>query len=614
MTNKIPLFLEKLPVFRKVIEQNKEWYRAIAEDIPALVVRISPRLQITYANSAYCRFNGFKQDQIIGKTIFQFIPPENHQLVKSSFAALTPEKPIDSTEHANLSHDGRVRWVRWSNRAVFDTTGHLKEYLSIGEDFTERRTAEQTLRENEARNRALIDAVPDMLFRFSREGLCLDAKVKQVKHSSNPDRNLYSEQGLIGRKISEVLPGEIASLVQNAIHNAIATGQLQIVEYCHPLAEGEFHFEARLVSTGTDEVVSIVRDITDRKRGESQLHYLSLHDPLTGLYNRAYYENELQRLESGREYPVAILSADLDGLKLVNDILGHKEGDRIIKSCAQVLKKTLRKSDILARVGGDEFVLIMPRTDRAAGEMVMKRIRQGIENYNSAHSGLPLSISLGLAVSKNDALSLEETFKTADSLMYRDKHYRSEFVRGRIIKALLTILSERNYTTEDYTERLQELCWKLGSAAGLNMHQQTDLSLLALVHDLGMVAIPDQILNKREQLTEQEQEVFRQHPEKGFRIASSSPDLAPVADLILRHHECWDGSGYPLALKGEDIPIECRILSIITAYDAMVSPLPRGRFMSKDAALAELLRFAGARFDPLLVELFASVIGSNPPA
>lgn len=349
-------------------------------------------------------------------------------------------------------------------------------------------------------------------------------------------------------------------------------------------------------------------DITERKSYEAQLKYLSLHDPLTGLYNRAYCENELQRLEGGREYPVAIVAADLDGLKLVNDILGHREGDRIIRVCAQVLKNSLRKTDILARVSGDEFVLLMPRTDSAAGEEVIKRIRRGMEQYNLDHPGFPLSISLGMAVSTSDILSLEETYTLADSLMYRDKHYRSEIVRLQIVKALLTSLNERYYTTETCAEQLKELCWRLGNEAGLNMHQQTDLALLALVHDLGMVGIPEQLLLK-EEMTEQETEVMRQHPKKGYRIACSSPDLSSVADLILRHEECWDGSGYPLGLKGEDIPIECRILSIVLAYDSMIGSPPRGRFKTRQEALASLARYAGERFDPWLVKLFTNLAG-----
>ncbi|NLY39889.1 MAG: diguanylate cyclase [Firmicutes bacterium] len=368
--------------------------------------------------------------------------------------------------------------------------------------------------------------------------------------------------------------------------------------YSRPLMEGQ-------------EIIGRVwsfSNITERFSYEARLKYISLHDPLTGLYNRAYYENELQRLEGDREYPVAIISADLDGLKLINDILGHKEGDRMLKVCALVLKKALRKSDIIARVGGDEFVLLMPRTDQKAMEKVAARIRMEIENYNRQHWDLPISMSIGMAVSKGPAQSLEETYIAADSLMYRDKLNNSEKARNRIVRALLAGLAEHDYFSSEQTERIQELCWKLGQRAGLNMHQLTDLQLLAQVQDLGMVGIADTLLVKKDNFTEEEWEVVCRHPEKGFRIASSSPDLSHVADLILRHHENWDGSGYPLGLQGKAIPIECRILAIANAYNDMVSPPPRGRGMNDAAAAAELINSAGTRFDPELVDLFLSVL------
>ena len=305
---------------------------------------------------------------------------------------------------------------------------------------------------------------------------------------------------------------------------------------------------------------------------------------------------------------MAIISADLDGLKLINDTLGHKEGDRTLKVCAAVLKKALRKSDIIARVGGDEFVLLMPRTGQEAMEEVAARIRLEIETYNRQHRDLPISMSIGMAVSKGPAQSLEETYKTADSLMYRDKLNNSENARNRIVRALLAGLAEREYFSADHTERLQELRWKLGQRAGLNMHQLTDLQLLAQVHDLGMVGVPDNLLTKKDNFTEEEWEVVCRHPEKGFRIAGSSPDLSHVADLILRHHENWDGSGYPLGLQGKAIPIECRILAIVNAYDAMINPGPEGKSMSIAAAAAELINYAGTRFDPELVDLFLSVL------
>jgi diguanylate cyclase (GGDEF)-like protein len=159
-------------------------------------------------------------------------------------------------------------------------------------------------------------------------------------------------------------------------------------------------------------------------RNLETLRYLSFHDQLTGLYNRHYFVNEISRLEGSREYPIAIISADLDNLKKINDTQGHAEGDKYLQSCATLFKETLRGYDLLARVGGDEFALVLTRTDRETGENIIKRIKRNVEKYNLKQAALPLSISMGIAVSESSAQPLEEIFREADGLMYEVKLQR----------------------------------------------------------------------------------------------------------------------------------------------------------------------------------------------
>lgn len=175
----------------EAVKQSREWYRTLAEDIPALVTRISPDSRFTYVNDAYCRFIGSEREDIIGKDLYQFVPPENNLQVKKSLASLAPEKDIVTHEHTNRAYDGSLRWIRWTNRALYDSDGTLKEYLCIGEDITEQRQVEEALRKNEARNRALVSTIPDMLFRYNREGIYLDAEVKDHSLLSYQGQRLY---------------------------------------------------------------------------------------------------------------------------------------------------------------------------------------------------------------------------------------------------------------------------------------------------------------------------------------------------------------------------------------------------------------------------------------
>lgn len=360
------------------------------------------------------------------------------------------------------------------------------------------------------------------------------------------------------------------------------------------------------------ELEEIVQELTTVEEAldysEEKLYYLSYHDQLTGLYNRSLFEAKLRQLDNKPEYPVTIISADIDGLKLINDTMGQNAGNELIRQTAAIISEALDGSGILARVGGDEFSVIMPLTGRDGGERIVRQIRYQVTLYNQENSNLPLSLSIGVATSEDKSTSLKRLFKEADDLMLRAKLYHITSSRNDVVQSLLAALSERDYFSEGYNRHIEKLCLRVGEKAGLSSHQLTDLALLAQVHDLGKVGIPDHILNKKGPLTEEELEIMKQHPEKGFRIASSSSDLAGVANLILKHHEYWDGSGYPLGLKENNIPIECRILSVVDAYEAMTGSRPYHQAISSIEALEEISKAAGTKFDPEIVLLFNFVI------
>jgi HD-GYP domain-containing protein (c-di-GMP phosphodiesterase class II) len=293
---------------------------------------------------------------------------------------------------------------------------------------------------------------------------------------------------------------------------------------------------------------------------------------------------------------------------LINDTLGHNAGDKLLAACANLLKESIRSSDILARVGGDEFSVILPRTKQETGELVVKRMREIVNAYNDRNEDLPLGLSLGLATADQSDISLKDLFKRADDMMYRDKLYRSSSSRGKIVQSLLAALAERDYITEGHARRLEDLCRAVGEKVNLGSHQLSDLALLTQVHDLGKVGVPDHILFKPGPLTDDEWQEMRTHAEKGYRIATTSPDLAGIADYILKHHERWDGSGYPLGLKGTEIPVECRILSIVDAFDAMTSKRPYNKKKTTEEAVQEIKKHSGSQFDPALVPVFLDVL------
>jgi len=359
---------------------------------------------------------------------------------------------------------------------------------------------------------------------------------------------------------------------------------------------------------GQDTVLSVARDITERKELEEKLRFITMHDSMTGLYNRAYFDEEVLRLEAARELKAGVIGCDVDGLKLINDSMGHQAGDALLRSAGAAIASAVREGDFVARVGGDEFVVILYNIDGPGIKKVMDRIRAATAKQNKLEPGLPLSISLGCAVATEETKDIHQLLKEADDNMYREKLHHSQSARSMLVHGLKKALEARDFITEGHGDRLRDLIDKLGQALGLEERDLAELRLLAQFHDFGKVGVPDRILFKPGRLTEEEYAEMKRHSEIGHRIAQSVPDLCPIADRILKHHEWWNGQGYPLGLKGEDIPLECRILSIADAYDAMTSDRPYRKAMPHEEALSELHRFKGRQFDPALVDRFTEML------
>ncbi len=478
----------------------------------------------------------------------------------------------------------------------------------------ERKTEE--LRKSEEKFKASFEGSHDAIMITTADGRILDCNRKALDHFG-----YIRKEDFLKSDLKDLFPvkqpeGEdsydlFVKKIQAALHRDI----MLRFEWQHRRRDGSA-FPAEVSLTvyplgGKKVVQANVSDITERKRIQEQLEFLSLHDQLTGLFNRTFFEAELQRMSRGRFYPLTLISSDLDGLKLINDTMGHDTGDRLLVACAEVLQESLRASDVLARVGGDEFCAILPYTDQQDGEQIARRIRENMNRYNRDQVDVPLGLSLGLATAENSTVAIKDLFSQADDMMYRDKLYRSAGVRNKVVESLLAALAERDYITEGHAQRLETLCLAMGENVNLTSRQLSDLALLAKVHDLGKVGIPDHILNKPGPLTAEEWKIMKQHSEKGFRIATSSPDLTAVADLILKHHERFDGSGYPLGLREEEIPVECRILAIVDAFDAMTNDRPYARAKSVGAAVEEIESAAGSQFDPRLVGVFLEIIGDT---
>lgn len=355
----------------------------------------------------------------------------------------------------------------------------------------------------------------------------------------------------------------------------------------------------------TEILISHAAEAIHRIRSEQDIRYMSFHDSLTGLYNRAFFEQELQRLNTKRQLPLSIIMVDINGLKLVNDAYGHLEGDSLLKSAAQVLKRICREEDILARWGGDEFVLLLPRTSKSAAHTICSRIMA--ETSEVLLKTVPLSMAVGVGTKERMEEEISDILALAEQRMYRNKLSESRSNRSAVLTSLTRTLEEKSWETESHIQTMLQLAQKMADNLGLLPEELNRLHLLISLHDIGKILISQEILNRPGPLTEEEWEQIKAHPETGYRIARSTEEIAHIAEDILSHHERWDGSGYPRGLKGKEIPLLARINAIVDAYDVMIKGRPYKEAMSQEEAREELRDCAGTQFDPDLVEVFLEV-------
>ncbi|HBE76553.1 MAG TPA: hypothetical protein DDW65_02040 [Firmicutes bacterium] len=461
----------------------------------------------------------------------------------------------------------------------------------------------ESVGKREQKLEALLNAIPDVVFVLNKSG-------EYLEYFNNGEMQLMhsSRDAIIGYSVYELLPEKSSANIMKDIEQVLATHEIQIVEFAFQVNGTLHYFESRLVSYEEEKVLQIVRDITDKKIAEIKIIEMGVHDGLTGLYNRNYFEDKLNETNWDETSNMAMVLCDLDGLKIINDTLGHNVGDLCLKTVAAELGNKFRETDLVTRIGGDEFAVIMKNTTAEEIGTIRKSLKKSLKTVKIGDIELPISISLGYSISDNLKKDKRMLFKEADDYMYREKLHQQQSVKSEIVTVLLRMLEARDFVTNGHCERLQDMTAKLAAAIGLNEQDINDIILFAQFHDIGKVGISDTILFKPGKLNKIEYEEMKRHSAIGYRIASSVPDLIHIADWIYKHHEWWNGNGYPLGLKEREIPAQCRILSIVDAFDAMTSDRPYRKALQLEDALKELVNCSGTQFDPEYVERFIELI------
>jgi len=466
------------------------------------------------------------------------------------------------------------------------------------------------LEASEKKYRMITENMVDLVAQTDLEG-----NFEYVSPSYNQMIGWDSEKVLGTSFLSYIHPEDV-ELIQKTYLSIINNKTSAKVIYRFPWSDGEYRWIETFAKPLLDDAGKIIgvitssRNINRRKLAEEKMHYMSDHDALTGLKNRKFFETAMANIDVNNFVPSAFLVCDLDGLKLINDTLGHQAGDQLLLAAARILKDASPPEAIVARIGGDEFGILIPGHSLITAVMVYESINEAVKRYNQSNENI-LSISIGYAVKEDAATSMDEVFIQADEKMYRQKLLHSQSARSAIVDIMMKALEARDFMTEGHTDRLQVIATRIAEKLGLSESTINDLALFARFHDIGKVGISDTILFKEGRLTPEEYEEMKKHSEIGYKIAQASPELIHIAEWILKHHEWWNGNGYPLGLKGEDIPLECRIVGVADAYDAMHSDRPYRKALSNEEIIAELKSGSGTQFDPAIIEVLLQILAEE---
>lgn len=438
-------------------------------------------------------------------------------------------------------------------------------------------------------------------FESTSDAMAIFDPLGKLRNSNSSFQNLYNSYYNLDLKLEDILSyvleghpwdGEI-------IMESEKSGLKTI------LVQADCVYEDKLIIGA----VATCKDITDRKIAEEHIQYIGYHDQLTGLFNRHWFEEEVEKINRENELPISIIMADLNGLKLLNDTYGHSVGDEFLIAAAKVLKKVCRKVDLIARWGGDEFLILLPQTLIEDAKIIADRIHE--ESLNVHCKGIPLSMAIGVACKKHVSEDMISVMKVAEDMMYRQKLTDSRSAKSAILNALNRAMEVKSYETEAHSENMQDIARRMGSKLGLSSDDIARLDLVIRLHDIGKINIPTEILGKNGPLDDDEWVIMKKHSEIGYRIAQATEEFAHVATEILSHHEKWDGTGYPQKLNGNAIPYLARIATIIDSYEVMLNGRHYKDPMPKDDIIEEMKRCSGSQFDPNLIEVFLEMLSEE---
>ena len=554
-------------------------------------------------NESYCRMSGYSKEEILKLNIRDVNAIQTPAEAEIRYRKIAEEGPeIYETKHRRK--EGSVFDVEISATSLGPNDPTL---VCFCRDITERKQLESYFLIEKEQFQNTLQSAADGVISTDRKGRVI------IMNQIAEELTGWKFSDAVGRPLEEVLHIiDEATGLENPNQAILAMAGGKTIEVSNNMKlitkSGETFFiesSAAPIKSGQEEItgaVVVFKDITRRREEMKNIEFLSFHDALTGLYNRRYLEDTFKRFERETDLPVAIMVIDVNGLKLTNDAFGHMKGDNLIKIVARICKEVSRSEDIVCRSGGDEFVLVLPNSDSAQAKALKERIITKAAKTES--DSMVVSLAAGYAVKSSMEQDIMEIYAEADCSMYKNKLQYGKIMRKKTIETLMKKLNGKYEESESHNSKVADYAEAIARAKRMRKADVEDIRTAGLLHDIGKVMISDEILMKVDKLTERETKEVRQHPEIGYQILKEVDDYAHLAEVVLCHHEWWDGTGYPRGMKMMGIPLGSRIISVADAFETMTGGRAYLVPKSRDEAVEELRRCAGTQFDPEIVSVF----------
>lgn len=562
---------------------------------------------VTFISDSCYDLTGYTAEEIISlkPSYNDLIHPEYRRALIVKWDTEDQTNTISTDEYPITTKSGETKWVMEQSKRIFDTDHNEVGAEGFITDVTPRHMAEEALKRSEERFRTIFEEAPLGMAIFD----ALTGDTYQVNAR-------YAE--IVGRTKKELLstnikgysyPDEIEE-IQYKI-DLINTNQITSTSWYRRIIKPDGN--AVWVNTtiaplnseddfASPHILCMLEDVNDRRKAEEEVLYLSYYDQLTGLYNRRFYVEELRRIDTERNLPITLVMADVNGLKLTNDAFGHLAGDRLLKYIADNIKKHCRADDIIARIGGDEFILLLPRTASEQAEKLVSRISASLAEDKCYP--VICSVSFGWDTKNEPAEDIDKVYINAEDHMYRRKLAESAAMRNDTIRLILKTLFQKYKRERLHVKHVSKLCAAMAKALGMDSEEINEVRLAGLMQNIGYIGLREELLRKTGSYTELERTEMERHPEIGYQLLRSVGKYSSIAEYVLHHHERIDGKGYPSRAADDEIPIQSRIIAIADAFVAMINESDYRDKMSVEDASEEIRKNIGTHFDQEVAEVF----------